>query len=369
MMIDNDQLQIVIKKNLCTTCANNLLKMSDISQLKETLDQIQATQQTLVEKVDKLVAKSESLESLQKPCEVPQEQTKQVPEEPHEAPQEVPEEEPQEQIEEDHEESSEESEQETEKVAQEVPEQVPEESQEQSQEEPHEVPQEVVHDVPEHVSEESQEQSPEQIEQSSEEVAREESSQESPQVPEQVSQEVPQEKPEKLPEIDPLARIEEIPKEVREKTSEVNKYDLGDGLHYYEEDGICYIDVDKDDEIIDSVRAKIVSASLIRDYIKNGEFEKIKPYVPEDAYEALYKEYQIWERAQGHKLTEDEKKRIDEQQRIINAKTRELNDVLKQLAGRIAGWRRKQLIPRRDTLRKEIRHHKEMIEKIKRGGA
>lgn len=324
--------------------------MSDISQLKETLDQIQATQQTLVEKVDKLVAKSESLESLQKPCEVSQE---------------VPQKQTEEVEEESQEESQEESEQETEEVAQEVPEQVPEESQEQSQEEPHEVPQEVVHDVPEHVSEESQEQSPEQTE----EVACEESSQESPQVPEQVSQEVPQEKPEKLPEIDPLARIEEIPKEVREKTSEVNKYDLGDGLHYYEEDGICYIDVDKDDEIIDQVRAKIVSASMIRDYIKNGEFEKIKPYVPEDAYEALYKEYQIWERAQGHKLTEDEKKRINEQQNIINAKSKELDGVLKQLAGKIAGWRRKQLIPRRDTLRKEIRHHKEMIEKIKRGGA
>ena len=324
--------------------------MSDISQLKETLDQIQATQQTLVEKVDKLVAKSESLESLQKPYEVSQE---------------VPQKQTEEVEEESQEESQEESEQETEEVAQEVLEQVPEESQEQSQEEPHEVPQEVVHDVPEHVSEESQEQSPEQTE----EVAREESSQESPQVPEQVSQEVPQEKPEKLPEIDPLARIEEIPKEVLEKTSEVNKYDLGDGLHYYEEDGICYIDVDKDDEIIDQVRAKIVSASMIRDYIKNGEFEKIKPYVPEDAYEALYKEYQIWEKAQGHKLTEDEKKRINEQQNIINAKSKELDGVLKQLAGKIAGWRRKQLIPRRDTLRKEIRQHKELIEKIKRGGA
>ena len=345
----------VIKKSLCIICANNLLEMSDISQLKETLDQIQATQQTLVEKVDKLVAKSESLESLQKPCEV----SEQVSQEPQEEQTEQVSEEPQEEVSEEAEEES------SEDIEQEQQEESSAESEQEVLQESQEQIEQVSEQVHQEVPQEHQEEPQEQIET----IAKEESPQVSKQVHEQVSTEVLQEKPEKLPEIDPLARIEEIPKEVREKTSEVNKYDLGDGLHYYEEDGICYIDVDKDDEIIDSVRAKIVSASLIRDYIKNGEFEKIKPYVPEDAYEALYKEYQIWERAQGHKLTEDEKKRINEQQKVIDAKTRELNDVLKQLAGKIAGWRRKQLIPRRDTLRKEIRHHKEMIEKIKRGGA
>ena len=226
--------------------------MSDISQLKETLDQIQATQQTLVEKVDKLVEKSELLGSLQKPCEV--------------------------------------------------------------------------------------------------------------------TQEVPQEKPEKHPEIDPLARIEEIPKEVCDKISEDNKYDLGNGLHYYEEDGICYIDVDKDDEIVDAVRAKIVSTDLIREYIKNGEFEKIKQYVPEDTYNALNKEYQAWKKVQDHKLTDDEKKRINEQQKLIDAKSKKLNEVLKQLSGKMPNWKRKQLTAGRDILRSQIKQHGENIEKIKRGG-
>lgn len=272
--------------------------MSDIAQLKETLDQIQAIQQTLLEKIDRLVAKSDSLQTS---CEVPEDSV----------------------------------------------EDSVEESQEESQDE-----------SPEESQEEQQEQFHEQAE-----------SEESHEIPQMESHEVPHEESHEVPVIDPLTRIEEIPKDVRDKTSEVNKYNLGDGLHYYEEDGICYIDVDKDDEIIDSVRAKIVSASLIRDYIKNGEFEKIKPYVPENAYEALYKEYQSWEKAQGHKLTEAEKKRINEQQKLIDTKSKEFNEVLKQLAGRIAGWRRKQLIQRRDTLRKEIKQHRELIEKIKRGGA
>ena len=89
---------------------------------------------------------------------------------------------------------------------------------------------------------------------------------------------------------------DEVQTEIKDETKDevqkpIIKHDLGDGLSYYEEDGICYIDVDKDDEVIDEVRAKIVKASEIREFIKNGEFEKIKPYVPEDAFNILYNEY------------------------------------------------------------------------------
>lgn len=292
--------------------------MSDIAQLKETLDQIQAIQQMLVEKVDRLVAKSELIETT---CDVPDES-----------------------VEESQDESVEESQEE--QFHEQAESEVPDESQAESHEVPDESPDES-HEVPHEVPDESPNESPN----------------ESP-MESQEQEQLPLESHE-VPVIDPLARIEEIPKEVQ--TSKVSKYDLGDGLHYYEEDGICYIDVDKDDGIIDSVRAKIVSASVIRDYIKNGEFEKIKPYVPEDAYNALYNEYQAWQKAQGHQLTEADKKRINEQQKSIDEKSKEFNSVVKQLTERIAGWRRKQLIQRRDTLRREIKGHRETIERIKRG--
>ena len=94
------------------------------------------------------------------------------------------------------------------------------------------------------------------------------------------------------------------------------KHDLGDGLSFYEEDGICYIDVDKDDEVIDEIQAKIIKASEIREYIKNEEFEKIKPYVPEDAFNVLYNEYR---RYKGYtKFTQIYKKEYDAANKIKN---------------------------------------------------
>lgn len=304
--------------------------MADIQKLKETLDQIQQTQKALVDKVDTLVSKQSLKQSVSKES--------------------------------------------LKEVSEEVSKEVSEIANENAQEALHETPVETEHEeenetLHEEVAEESSDESPDEqpSEQEPSGQSQASSSQEPSEPSQAESQEQPQETPKEFEDIDPTKRIEEIPEETRKKTSKENRYDLGDGLHYYEEDGICYIDVDKDDEIIDQVRAKIVSASLIRDYIKNGEFEKIKPYVPEDAYEALYKEYYRWERAQGHLLTDNEKKLLTEHEKQIEQKKNELNDIIKQLAGKIPGWKRRQLIPRRDTLRKEINNHRGFIEKIKRG--
>ena len=343
----------------CQECLidNFYIKMTDISQLKETLEQIQATQKALVDKVDMLVSsqvlkQSISDESLKDDIETIAET---VAEEPCETDVETSAETVQE---EQHEEVAK-------TVANAVAEEVAEEPCKTVQEEQHKM---IADTMPETVAEESCEESHKTVSETVVGTVSEEPSQESSQEPSQEpSNESSNESSQDIVDVDPLARIEEIPEETRKKTSEVNKYDLGDGLHYYEEDGICYIDVDKDDEIIDQVRAKIVSASLIRDYIKNGDFEKIKPYVPEDAYEALYKEYYRWERAQGHLMTEEEKRIVAEQEKQVEQKTAELNEVLKQLAGKIPGWKRRQLIPRRDTLRREINNYRGYIDKLRHG--
>ena len=312
--------------------------MADIQKLKETLEQIQQTQKALVDKVNMLISEQVLKQSISK--ESLNEVSETVANIANEITQETP--------------------------AEEVPEALHETFHEEQHETVTETSVETEHEEEnktshKEVAKESSDESPDK------QLSEQEPSGQSQAESSQESQTQPQETPKEFEDIDPMKRIEDIPEETRKKTSEVNKYDLGDGLHYYEEDGICYIDVDKDDEMIDQVRAKIVSASLIRDYIKNGEFEKIKPYVPEDAYEALYNEYCRWERAQGHLITEEEKNMIAEHEKEVERLSNELNDVLGQLAGKIPGWKRRQLIPRRDTLRKEINNHKGFIEKLKHG--
>ena len=145
-----------------------------------------------------------------------------------------------------------------------------------------------------------------------------------------VQDEKSQEKSEESKQDVPDEKPEETEKQSQEQSEEktenpgIIKHDLGDGLHYYEEDGICYIDLDRDDEVIDEVRAKIIKASEIREFIRNGEFEKIKPYVPEDAYSVLYTEYMRWLNSNPRELTEEEKKALEDKKTKIRDEINEI---------------------------------------------
>ena len=85
--------------------------------------------------------------------------------------------------------------------------------------------------------------------------------------------------------------------------------------YYKDEDGIIYLTVDPYDGVIEEARKDIIKASYIRECFAKGEFDKIKPLVPEECWEPLIKEY--------NKYIE-RKKRIKERfERIIRSKNKE----------------------------------------------
>lgn len=97
--------------------------------------------------------------------------------------------------------------------------------------------------------------------------------------------------PNEITEIDPLTKINKISRSIRKRSTKNKPYNFDNGLHYYEDNGIMFINVDKEDEIIDNIRSSLLTNDQIREYIDNGEFEQIKKYIPEKNYKDYYIEY------------------------------------------------------------------------------
>lgn len=71
----------------------------------------------------------------------------------------------------------------------------------------------------------------------------------------------------------------------------ITKNNLGDNISYYEEDNNCYINIRKNNEEIDKVKAKIINAKDIREHILNDKFDEFIKYFPSDSYTTLQNDY------------------------------------------------------------------------------
>lgn len=130
----------------------------------------------------------------------------------------------------------------------------------------------------------------------------------------------------------------ESPKEVVQET---HKYELSPvgGLDQdytiREEDGVVYIDVNEKDEVIEELRATLISASKIRDLIKANKFEEIKPFVPEETYEIIKKEYDDYVKRRPYKLTEFEKEQKKSELERCRAQLKATTDKIAELRQKI----------------------------------
>ena len=102
--------------------------------------------------------------------------------------------------------------------------------------------------------------------------------------------------------------------------------------YYKDEDGIIYLTVDPYDQTIEETSKDIIKASFIRDCFARGEFNKIKPMVPDDCWEPLIKEYNKY--VERRKLI---KERFEALKRVRES------DTSKRLRERVAARRNNRL--------------------------